>query len=100
MSEGRDASGRWEPGRSGNPGGRPSSQSLNAAIRARLDERREDGITRAERIAQILVDMAEQGDLRAIREVIDRAEGRPNQAVALESNATIELLPITFTRRD
>jgi hypothetical protein len=73
---------------------------LNAAIRARLDERREDGITRAERIAQILVDMAEQGDLRAIREVIDRAEGRPNQAVALESNATIELLPITFTRPD
>ena len=97
---GRDAAGRWAPGHSGNPSGRPACQSLNAAIRARLDEMREDGQTLAQRIAVVLVGMAEDGDLRAIREVIDRAEGRPAQAISVDSAGPLILQPVTFTQRD
>lgn len=97
---GRDATGRWAPGHSGNPSGRPACQSLNDAIRARLDETREDGLTRAQRIAIVLVGMAEDGDLRAIREVIDRAEGRPSQAISVDSAGPLVLQPVTFTQRE
>lgn len=100
MSDARDGNGRWTPGHSGNPGGRPSSQSLNSAIRAKLDEMHEDGQTRAQRIAAILVELAEGGDLRAIREVIDRTEGRPAQSIALDTGIPYELKPVVFAQRD
>ena len=96
----RDDHGRWTPGHSGNPGGRPASQSLNSAIRAKLDEVRDDGQTRAQRIAAILVELAESGDLRAIREVIDRTEGRPPQSIALDTGVPYELKPVVFAQRD
>lgn len=100
MIDTRDDHGRFRPGHSGNPGGRPASQSLNSAIRARLDEVRDDGQTRAQRIAAILVELAEGGDLRAIREVIDRTEGRPPQSIALDTGVPYELKPVVFAQRD
>lgn len=95
----RDDHGRWTPGHSGNPGGQRAHPPLAAAIRSRLDELREDGMTRGQRIAQILVDMAEAGDLRAIREVLDRSEGKPQQAISVDAVEQIVLKPITFERR-
>lgn len=99
-TEPRDDRGRWTPGHSGNPGGQRAHPPLAAAIRARLDEMGDDGLTRGQRIACILVSMAEGGDLRAIREVLDRAEGKPVQAVSVDANERIVLQPITFERRD
>lgn len=96
--DGRDDNGRWTRGHSGNPGGKRTNPPLGAAIRARLDEIGDDGMTRGQRIARVLVDMAEAGDLRAIREVLDRAEGKPTQAVSLNAHEEIVLKPITFER--
>jgi hypothetical protein len=96
----RDAAGRFLPGVSGNPSGRGSAQSLVAALRAELHEREEGGRPALREIAARLVDMAVGGDLRAIREVLDRMDGKPLQAVEVDGAATIELLPITFSRRD
>ena len=97
-SDSRDDQGRFRPGHSGNPGGRPASRSINAAIRERLEYVGDDGLSRAERIAALLVSMAEAGDLRAIREVLDRSEGKPTQAVHLNAHEEIVLNPITFDR--
>ena len=65
-------------GRSGNPGGRPKGTSITAALRAELDRPCADdpAVTKAERIAAVLVDLALGGDLPAIREVLDRTEGK------------------------
>jgi hypothetical protein len=72
-------------GRSGNPGGRPKGRSITAALRAELDRPCADDptVTQGERIAERLVGMAlgEGGvrpevQLAAIREVLDRTEGK------------------------
>lgn len=98
--DGRDDRGRWTQGHSGNPSGKRTNPPLGAAIRERLDEIVEGGLTRGQRIARILVDMAEAGDLRAIREVLDRADGKPTQAVQLNAHEEIVLRPVVFERRD
>ena len=65
-------------GRSGNPGGRPKGRSLTAILRAELDAPVAPGsnVTKAEAIAEKLVSLALAGDLAAIREVLDRTEGK------------------------
>ena len=71
----------FERGRSGNPGGRPGGASLTAVLRRMLDEPHIQGspVTNREKIASMLVELAARGDLGAIREVLDRTEGRAVQ---------------------
>jgi hypothetical protein len=81
---------QWKKGQpSPNPGGRPRSADLSNAIRAQLEsEMTLDGqiITVAEAITSVLVKSALSGDIRAIREIADRAEGRPSQTVNVEND--------------
>lgn len=65
-------------GRSGNPGGRPKGTGLTALLRAELEEPSApgSGITQGEALAEKLVSLALAGDLAAIREVLDRTEGK------------------------
>ena len=95
--DGRDAQGRFtkdtpntfKPGQSGNPAGRPKSITLSEALRLELakvfpgdtQER-----TFAEVIAQQLVRSAATGNILAAKEIADRTEGRPKQAVDIEMN--------------
>ena len=80
---------RWKPGQSGNPAGRPKSITLSEALRLELakvfpgdtQER-----TFAEVIAQQLVRSAATGNILAAKEIADRTEGRPKQAVDIEMN--------------
>lgn len=96
----RDGAGRFLPGVSGNPSGRGNAPSLVAALRAELDERDASGRPGLRAIAARLVDMALAGDMRAIREVLDRLDGKPLQAVSLDNAGPLVLQPITFTQRD
>ena len=72
---------RFPRGRSGNPGGRPRGRSITAALRAELDAPCDDdlAVTKGERVAKQLVDLALAGNLAAIREVLDRTEGKAVQ---------------------
>jgi hypothetical protein len=73
-------------GTSGNPAGRPKKALLSDALRRQLaitapgmPER-----TQAEAIASALIAEAILGNVAAIREVGDRSEGKPAQAIALD----------------
>ncbi len=78
----------WPKGVSGNPGGRPRRTALTEALRELLAAHvpgDPEGRTHAEAIAEALVKRAQRGDVQAAREVADRTEGRPRQAVAIET---------------
>lgn len=70
----------WKPGQSGNSNGRRGA--ITDRIRERLDEVMpgdEDGRRRKVVIADVLVDLACGGNLQAIREVLDRSDGKVTQ---------------------
>jgi hypothetical protein len=84
---------RFQPGRSGNPGGRPKTAPLSQACRELLavpvpDD--PDGRTYAEAIAQKLAQKAIEGDIRAAQEIADRAEGRARQSIEIQNTSLRE----------
>jgi hypothetical protein len=93
---GRDSLGRFTKGnghefpkgQSGNPHGRPKSTTISDALRKRLAESVEsaDGKTIAELLADRLLLSARAGNLKAIREIADRAEGRPRQTLDVKAD--------------
>ena len=66
----------WPKGVSGNPSGRPRSRVLTAALRERLS----DPAT-VDAIVNGLIDAAKAGNVGAVREILDRTEGRVPPAV-------------------
>lgn len=74
---------RFQPGRSGNPGGKPRGASIQAAILRELaKEPDEDGIGRGAReVAQALMDVAagrrapNEVDTKAALAILDRTDG-------------------------
>jgi hypothetical protein len=86
---GRD--GRFQPGHSGNPAGRPKGRVISEVMRDLLQEtagRPLDigGRTNAEVIAGLIVKWAAKGNLIAAREILDRTEGKAKQSLAIHSN--------------
>ena len=69
----------WPKGVSGNPGGRPKGSSVTAHLLRMLAAN--DGQL-AERIAEIIIERALQGDFKFAKEVVDRADGTIAQRVA------------------
>ena len=52
----------------------------------------ETGLTKAHLMAQKLVDSAVAGDAAAIKECLDRTEGRPKQVIAGDSDDPVEII--------
>jgi len=79
----------WQPGQSGNPGGRPKRDAITAALREQLESQANDGdnYTIADAVAATLIKQALGGDVRAIREIADRVEGKPRQQLEIEARA-------------
>ncbi len=77
---------KFPPGTSGNPSGRPKTTRLTDALREQLAEISPEvpEKTIAERIARALIREAISGNVQAIREIGDRTEGKPKQAIDLD----------------
>jgi hypothetical protein len=79
----RDEQGRFKEGSSGNPNGRPKKgHAITDVIRQMMDEKPE--IKKA--LATKLFELALGGDLAAIRELMDRLEGRALQGLDLTTD--------------
>src|SRR5216683_4987512 len=83
---------RFQPGRSGNPAGRPKSKTLSEALRLALVEIGDKKLdqTNAELIATAILKKARKGDVKAAAFVRDTAEGRPAQKVQMEGSLQIK----------
>jgi len=75
----RDAHGRYKPGISGNPKGRPhKGQTLTDALKCRVNKTV---------LADKLLELALGGNVAAVKYVYDRIDGFPRQTV--ETNAPL-----------
>ncbi len=84
---------RWKKGQSGNPSGRPKSKTLSDAYRNKLEElvpNDPEKRTWAELIAEAQVRDAVRGNVQAAREIADRTEGKPRQAIEFEDKTLVE----------
>ena len=88
MEQDRDDKGRWIPGTSGNPNGRPpSGKAFSDLLRQEAEEIDVDtGLTNAQIIAKALVSLAKQGNVYAIERYADRLDGKPKQSMDVTSN--------------
>ncbi len=77
---------QFPKGTSGNPSGRPKLTKLTNALRDQLAEIAPDAPeeTIAEQIAKTLIKLALSGDVQAIKEIGNRTEGLPKQAIDLD----------------
>jgi len=68
---------RFEPGQSGNPGGRPKLRLLSRAAREQLAEvNPETGLTGAEEVVAAMMKEARKGNIWAAKELREWTEGR------------------------
>jgi len=66
---------RWKPGQTGNANGRRGS--IRDLLNSLLDSPFNEDYTRREVLALSLFEQAMLGNIAAIRELLDRAEGKP-----------------------
>jgi hypothetical protein len=86
FTHGNKIGNRFQKGETGNPLGRPRLTKLSECLREQLSEAMPNAPERtvAEAIARALIREAISGNVQAIREIADRCEGRPKQAVDLD----------------
>ncbi len=72
--------------------GRPKKTLLSEALRQQLAEISPDADEQsiAEEIAKTLIKLALSGDVQAIREIADRTEGKPKQAIDLDLDLQLD----------
>jgi hypothetical protein len=76
---------KFQPGQSGNPGGRPKNIFNEAYLRILNKTVANDpqGLRVIDAIAERVATQAMKGDLKAVAEIADRIQGRPMPAVSL-----------------
>lgn len=80
-------------------GGRPPSEkTFTNMLRLALKEAHEDGGDKLRAVADVLVSKAVSGDIQAIKEIADRLEGRPVQAVEGTMEHTADELSLLLGR--
>jgi hypothetical protein len=73
----------FEKGKSGNPGGRPKKDtSLSGMLRKEIAKKDADGVTKKGRIVGKLIELAESGDVVALKYLFDRVDGKPAQVLS------------------
>lgn len=74
--------GTFQPGVSGNPGGRPKGTvSLVNILLKKLAEEGVDGRTRAEIVAEKAIEKAEAGDFQMFNAILERTDGKVTQPI-------------------
>lgn len=89
--ESRTRDGRFAPGHSGNPGGRPPGRSFASVIAEQLEELRRGATTR-ERIVAATVARALKGDMAAVQWLADRSDGKVKDTTEHSGELVVRVL--------
>ncbi len=80
----------FQKGVSGNPGGKPKTLLWREAIERAVTRRsKKKNLKGLDDIADVLLDAAAMGDMAAIRELGDRLDGKPPQALEHSGNLAV-----------
>tara|TARA_Y100001970_G_scaffold221243_1_gene271904 strand:+ start:864 stop:1178 length:315 start_codon:yes stop_codon:yes gene_type:complete len=90
----RNNKGQFVKGKSGNPSGRPKNQTFTKELRVFMNSIDHSGIHRLEYIVNVLYHKACEGDLTAIKMIMDRVDGLPTQHVETRTYDTIKVVDI------
>ena len=82
---------RWQPGQSGNPGGRPKGQSITAELRALL-AKEHNGKRIVELLAERFIKEALSGKFPFAKEVIDRADGKVTDKLEVDNTSVVQVI--------
>lgn len=80
----------WKPGETGNPNGRPKKGTPITDFMRELFHAKPE--LKAQLVETLMV-MALKGDIAAIREIMDRMEGKPTQTNEVQIEEMIPILP-------
>ena len=84
----------WQPGQSGNPGGRPKGYIPFATVlRRQLAKADRRNKTQLEKVADKVIAMALKGDMDAVRWIADRTDGKVAQSIQVDSQQTVHVVP-------
>ena len=91
--------GRFKPGQSGNPGGRPKGRTSFRKILEKVggeptELERFKGMTKDEAIARLVYEDAEGGDKWSRQFIVERKEGKPGQQIDIVERDPDEVIEI------
>lgn len=96
--ESRDEQGRFIPGISGNPHGRPveatETKALKKAMKEIISDYKEKLSEALPELSPILIGKAKKGDLNSIKEIHDRVMGKPQSDDKLQVHLPTSLIEI------
>lgn len=87
----------FQPGQSGNPSGRPLKDiCITSLVKELLEQEAEGGKTHAQLVAEAIVKLSEdhhfKGNVSAIKELLDRVEGKVPDTHKIESDVPINII--------
>jgi len=75
---------QFKPGNNANPNGRPPKEwTMTAMYKQAAEESDETGVPKYKIVARKLLELAQKGDMQAIKELGNRIDGMPAQNVVL-----------------
>ncbi|WP_149898054.1 DUF5681 domain-containing protein [Rhizobium rhizogenes] len=88
----------FEPGKSGNPGGRPKHKPFQEALRveALAAERGDDCVAKKGSLRWNARQLLEKGEVAAIKEVADRLDGKVTQGISGPDGGPVQIDLTTF----
>jgi hypothetical protein len=81
---------QFQPGTSGNPGGRPRAKPITDRLRVKIEEIGEDECSFADAIVDQWLSMIADGDSGALKELVARLEGRTPLTIELDGDVRLE----------
>lgn len=84
---------QFGPGNNANPNGRPKKEwTMASLIRNALEEQNASGVPKKVTIARKLAELADAGDITAIKEVNNRLDGMPAQSIKQTHDGSVNVI--------
>lgn len=85
MARGKFTGGKhWVKGQSGNPNGRPKKGKSMTELLEAYGKTKDGELTKRQKLIQKLYELAFDGNIYAIKYIMDRIDGKPHESIRIE----------------